>query len=95
MLDTIKSERLSQMILQIVEDNPSVSIIAVTRHFSLLNQSLLEIGFFDNLVEMKPPTKDQRYELIKELAPDTLKKKEVKLQSMSHLTEYFFAKDLY
>lgn len=58
MLDTIKSERLSQLIQQVIEENPKVSFGAVARHFSGLNQSLLDIGFFDNLLEVKPPTKD-------------------------------------
>ena len=62
----------------------------VTRHFSLISPKLLDIGYFDNLVEINAPTKEQRYAVIKNfIAPiidlksnASIQNQEVKLQAM-------------
>lgn len=51
---------------------------------------------YDNVIEMKAPSTQQRYEVIKnEICAENLKSKEVLLQKMAHMTEYFLAKDLF
>jgi ATP-dependent 26S proteasome regulatory subunit len=71
-------------------------IILTTRHFSLVNQRLLQLCAFDKVIEMKAPSQQQRYHFIKqEIASADLCSKEVTLQRMSHQTEYFLAKDLF
>jgi hypothetical protein len=50
MVNIIKSERVTQWLCMLIDDNPDVKICLVTRHFSLINQKLLEIGYFDTLV---------------------------------------------
>ena len=42
-----------------------VKIVGVARHFSQVNPKLFDIGIMDNLIEMKPPSKEQRYEVLK------------------------------
>ena len=42
----------------------------VARHFSLVNGKLLDVCCFDTLIELQPPTKQQRYDVVKDyLAP--------------------------
>jgi hypothetical protein len=67
----VKSKRLTDWLCRVVEQNchepdePRLSIAIVARHFSLVNSRLLDIGYFDNLIELSPPTKEQRYDVIK------------------------------
>ena len=71
-------------------------MVIVARHFSLVNARLLDICCFDTLIELQPPTKQQRYEVIRDLiAPEAFQNQEVKLLAMAQLPEYFLAKDLF
>jgi SpoVK/Ycf46/Vps4 family AAA+-type ATPase len=47
------------------------------------------------LVELKPPSTQERYQLFKEHICPELKAKEVQLQSLAQKTEYFLVNDLY
>lgn len=42
-------------------------MIGVIRHYMSLNSKLLDIGYFDQMIEIQAPSKEQRYTLIKEL----------------------------
>ena len=50
MVHIIKSERVTQWLCRLIDDCPDLKVCLVTRHFSLINQKLLEIGYFDSLV---------------------------------------------
>ena len=96
MLDVVKSERITRWLLNKIEEHPDTFIVIIARHFSLVNSQLLDVGYFDNLIEMQPPTKEQRYIVIRDMiAPSDFQSKEVKLLAMSQQTEYFLTKDLY
>ena len=59
-------------------------MVTIARHYTLVNSRLLEVGYFDNLIELQPPTKEQRYTVIRDLiAPSDFQSKEVKLLAMS------------
>ena len=50
MVNIIKSERVTQWLCRLIDDNPDFKLCLVTRHFSLINQKLLEIGYLDTLI---------------------------------------------
>jgi len=83
---------------QIEKQDLPIVICGICRHFTQIHPYLLDVGALDNLVELRPPTKDQRYQIIKEHyspSEEFARTKEVKLQQMSQQTEYFVNKDLY
>ena len=55
--ETVKMEKFTNMITQWVEDQ-QVQIIGVGKHFSLVNPQLFDVGVMDNILELKPPTKE-------------------------------------
>lgn len=63
-VNIVKSERATRWLCDLVEDR-KLRIGLVARHYSLVNQRLLDIGYFDTLVELQPPTKEQRYAFVK------------------------------
>ena len=65
--DIVKSERIASWLTKKIEKHPGVSLVAVARHFSQINTRLLDVGCFDNLIELQPPTKEQRLEIIRDL----------------------------
>lgn len=91
LFNVVKSERITQWLCRLVDEfacrDQSPKICLVTRHYSLINQRLLEIGYFDTLIEVQAPTKEQRYSFVKnQLAPlvdskasSSLSTKEIKL----------------
>ena len=99
LIDTVKSERISKWLIEKVEsDQEGIVMCGICRHFSQIHPYLLDVGILDNLIEIKPPSKEQRYNILKEsFAPseEFARTKEVKLQNMAQLTEYFMTKDLY
>mmetsp|Transcript_3830 Transcript_3830/g.5119 ORF Transcript_3830/g.5119 Transcript_3830/m.5119 type:complete len:171 (+) Transcript_3830:909-1421(+) len=96
MVEQVKSERITNWLLQKVEANPETSVGIIARHFSLVNDRLLDVCCFDNLIELQAPTKQERYLAIKDIiAPESFASQEVKLLTMAQQTEYFLAKDLY
>ena len=85
-IEIVKSERISRWLADKIEQNPNVSMVAIARHFSLVNASLLDVGCFDNLIELQPPTKEQRYSVIRDLvAPADFQSKEVKQNRRTHM----------
>jgi hypothetical protein len=57
-----------------------MSFIAVARHYTAVNTKLLDLGLFDTMIEVLPPTKEQRYKVIKEsIAPEQYQNKEILL----------------
>ena len=95
MVEQVKSERVTRWLLNKLEEQ-SFTMVIIARHFSLVNARLLDICCFDTLIELQPPTKQQRYEVIRDLiAPEAFQSQEVKLLAMAQLTEYFLAKDLF
>ena len=49
-----------------------------------LNSRLLDIGYFDTMLEIQAPTKEQRYQLIKDLvAPEQYQGKEILMQKQA------------
>jgi len=57
-------------LVKAIQDNPEIRFVATCRHFSDLNPLLLELGVFDEIFSLKPPSKQERYELIKNYAPE-------------------------
>jgi hypothetical protein len=57
LLETIRTERFSQLIVDWIEKQ-EVRIVAVARHFSLVNAKLFGVDLMDLLVEITAPTKD-------------------------------------
>lgn len=47
-----------------------VSFMGIARHFMGINTKMLDIGMFDTLIEMQAPSKDQRYQIVRELIAD-------------------------
>lgn len=52
MVEQVKSERASKWLLAKLEDNPSIVMVIVARHFSLVNGKLLDVCCFDTLIEL-------------------------------------------
>ena len=95
MIDHVKSERATQWLLSKIEKHPEIPMVIVARHFTLVNARLLDVCCFDTLIELQPPTKHQRYAIIRDfIAPTTFQSQEIKLLAMAQQTEYFMAKDL-
>ena len=65
--DIVKSERIASWLVNKIAKHPGVSMVVIARHFSLVNTRLLDVGCFDNLIELQPPTKEQRLEVIRDL----------------------------
>jgi len=73
--ELVKSHRVTSWLLE-----KQSKIILTTRHFSLVNPRLLQLCAFDKVIEMKAPSQQQRYQLIKqEIASVELFSKEVTL----------------
>ncbi len=54
--------------------------IGICRHYMGLNIKMLDVGMFDTMFEMVPPSKDLRYSLIKEMiVSEHMKSKEIQL----------------
>ena len=56
---------------------------------------LFDIDVLDELVEMKPMGKEERYTLIKTYCDQYQKLVDIKLQKYAQLTEYFLPKDMF
>jgi ATP-dependent 26S proteasome regulatory subunit len=67
--EIIKTEKFSALVTGFIELQ-EVKIVGVSRHFSQINPKLFDIGLMDHLVEMKPPSKEQRYEILKKNSVD-------------------------
>ena len=61
MVEQVKSERVTRWLVEKIEEKPhGVIMVIVARHFSLVNARLLDVCCFDTLIELHPPTKQQR-----------------------------------
>ena len=80
LIEAVKSQRITGWLLDKIEQTDNnVVICGICRHFSQLNPHLLDVGALDNLVEVTPPTKEQRYEVLKEKLTPEYADKEFKL----------------
>ena len=52
MVEQVKSERVTSWLLEKIYKFPSVSMGIVARHFSLVNERLLDVCCFDTLIEL-------------------------------------------
>lgn len=70
--------------------------MGVVRHYmQSLSMKLLDVGCFDTMVEMQAPSKEARYQIIKDVVvSEELRTKEVQMQRLAQLTEYFNGRDL-
>ena len=74
LLDFVKSNRITSWLLAKKE----IVMGITTRHYSMVNPRLLQLGKFDMMIELSAPTLSMRYELIKqEICSEELKTKEV------------------
>lgn len=56
---------------------------------------LLDVGCFDTMVEMQAPSKEARYQIIRDIvATEEMRTKEVQIQKLAQMTEYFNGRDL-
>jgi len=93
--DIIKTEKFTSMVFKWIEEQ-AVQVIGVARHFSSVNQRLFEIGYMDQVLEMKTPVKEQRYALIKQvLTAENVRVQDIKVQKLAQLTEYYLCRDLF
>ena len=71
-------------------------MLGVVRHYmQSLSMKLLDVGCFDTMVEMQAPSKEARYDIIRDLiVPEDMRTKELQLQRLAQMTEYFVAKDI-
>ena len=71
-------------------------MMGIVRHYmQSLSMKLLDVGCFDTMVEMQAPSKEARYQIIKDVVvSEELRTKEVQMQRLAQLTEYFNARDL-
>lgn len=93
-IEQLKSLKFTALIGKLIERG-EVGFLGIARHYMSVNLRLLDVGIMDSLVEMQPPSKELRYQVIKDvIAPQELKNKEIYLQKLSQLTEYFVAKDM-
>lgn len=70
--------------------------MGIVRHYmQSLSMKLLDVGCFDTMVEMQAPSKEARYQIIKDVVvSEELRTKEVQMQRLAQLTEYFNGRDL-
>eukprot|EP00347_Sterkiella_histriomuscorum_P013019 403366324 len=95
LIEQVKSQKVAKFLIKNVIEKEQVQILGIVRHYMSLNSKLLEVGCFDQMLEMQPPSKEQRYTLIKDLlAPSQYQGKEIVLQKQAQMTEYFMAKDI-
>lgn len=52
MTEQVKSERITSWLLRKIEENPDLTMGIVARHFSLVNERLLDVCCFDTLIEL-------------------------------------------
>ena len=52
MVEQVKSERFTSWLLEKIDLHPEVSIGIISRHFSLVNERLLDVCCFDTLIEL-------------------------------------------
>jgi len=54
--DKIKSIRLGQLLSKHITKSDGVKWVAIGRHTQMVNRSLLELGVFDQYIEIMHPT---------------------------------------
>ena len=71
-------------------------MLGVVRHYmQSLSMKLLDVGCFDTMVEMQAPAKELRQQIIRDVvAGEGLRGKELQMQRLAQMTEYFTARDL-
>lgn len=82
-VESLKTLKITSLLVKLLE-REEVSFLGVTRHFMSLNTKLLDVGLFDTMVEMQPPSKEIRYALIRDvIAPESMRTKEIQLQKLA------------
>ena len=71
-------------------------MLGIVRHYmQSLSMKLLDVGCFDTMVEMQAPAKELRQQIIRDVvAGEGLRGKELQMQRLAQMTEYFTARDL-
>ena len=71
-------------------------MMGIVRHYmQSLAMKLLDVGCFDTMVEMQAPSKEARYQIIKDVVVgEEMRTKEVQMQRLAQMTEYFNGRDL-
>ena len=96
-VDHLKSLKFTTLLSKLVE-NPSagVHLLGIVRHYmQSLNMKLMDVGAFDTMVEMQAPAKETRYAIIRDvIVQEEMRTKELQLQRLAQMTEYFMAKDI-
>ena len=57
--DILKTSLLSPLLTKYLDKN-QIKFIGIARHFSQVDNQLLEIGYLDEIIEVRGPTKDDR-----------------------------------
>jgi AAA+ superfamily predicted ATPase len=88
-LDHLKSLKFTTLLTKLAENNHSkgvvVSMMGIVRHYmQSLAMRLLDVGCFDTMVEMQAPSKEARYQIIREVVgSEELRTKEVQMQRLA------------
>jgi AAA+ superfamily predicted ATPase len=96
-LDHLKSLKFTTLLTKLAENHSKgVSMMGIVRHYmQSLAMRLLDVGCFDTMVEMQAPSKEARYQIIREVVgSEELRTKEVQMQRLAQMTEYFNGRDL-
>jgi AAA+ superfamily predicted ATPase len=96
-LDHLKSLKFTTLLTKLAENqSKGVSMMGIVRHYmQSLAMRLLDVGCFDTMVEMQVPSKEARYQIIREVVgSEELRTKEVQMQRLAQMTEYFNGRDL-
>jgi SpoVK/Ycf46/Vps4 family AAA+-type ATPase len=97
-LDHLKSLKFTTLLTKLAESQQSkgVAMMGIVRHYmQSLAMKLLDVGCFDTMVEMQAPSKEARYQIIKDIVvSEDMRTKEVQMQRLAQMTEYFNGRDL-
>jgi hypothetical protein len=85
-LDHLKSLKFTTLLTKLAENHSKgVSMMGIVRHYmQSLAMRLLDVGCFDTMVEMQAPSKEARYQIIREVVgSEELRTKEVQMQRLA------------
>lgn len=91
----MKSLKFTTLLTKLAEHS-KIAMMGMVRHYmQSLSMKLLDVGCFDTMVEMHAPAKEARYQVIRDvIVGEGLRSKEVQMQRLAQMTEYFNGRDL-
>lgn len=87
-LDHLKSLKFTTLLTKLAEQqqhSKGVAMMGIVRHYmQSLAMKLLDVGCFDTMVEMQAPSKEARYQIIKDIVvSEEMRSKEVQMQRLA------------